>query len=88
MMNLVYSLIAFSCLAASSAVKPLYNSCSVATVTIYIATVTTYIATAATSSARTNSSMGTNSTAAHSPIAIYTWQGLGCKLLMVEYFYV
>lgn len=68
MMNLVYPLIAFACLASGSTANPFYTNSSA----------TTHIATSTSSSAN-KAQTDTNSTVPNSPIGLTSWSGLGCK---------
>ncbi|KFY97809.1 hypothetical protein V500_01914, partial [Pseudogymnoascus sp. VKM F-4518 (FW-2643)] len=75
MMNLIYSIIAFTCLAAGSAVKPLCRNSSTATIASVTTTAInsssiTFLIAAPTSSAMANYSISTDSTAVDYPIGI------------------
>lgn len=79
MMNLIYSILAFTCLAGGSAVKS-SNSSAVtnASVTTVNTSGITYIA-ATPTSAITKYSLDVNQTAISYPLGIQKWAGQGCK---------
>ncbi len=87
-MNLIYSIIAFTCLAAGSVVKNSNSSAATNTlVTTVVPSGITYHGITPTSSAIANYPCGTNQTAINYPLGIQKWAGQGCKssYLMFEF---